>query len=259
MNATRRRDSFPIGRVGHSGRPVDPGRKDPIPPDWLETVAWFSLALAAVCAALILWDVFIRGYRQRMAVMEAVWPITALYMGPLGLWAYSRWGRPKSPKFERENGPAGQRPFRVRVAVSASHCGAGCTLGDIVAAWLVFALGLSAAGLALPWELGLGYLLALAFGVGFQVWAIRPMNRELRGPELLKRAFKADVISLSAFEVGLFGWMAVTQLVLFTDPHLPPDTATYWLMMQIGMALGFVTTYPVNIWLIRRGVKEAMA
>ena len=194
-----------------------------------------------------------------MAVMEAVWPITALYMGPVGLWAYWNWGRPKSPKFERENGPTGPRPFRVRVAVSASHCGGGCTLGDIVAAWLVFALGLSVAGLALPWELGLGYLFALAFGIGFQVWAIRPMNPGLPASNLLKRAFRADAVSLSAFEVGLFSWMAITQLVLFTSPHLPPTTATYWLMMQIGMTLGFLTTYPVNVLLIRRGVKQAMA
>jgi Domain of unknown function (DUF4396) len=53
--------------------------------------------------------------------------------------------------------------------------------------------------------------------------------------------------------------MAVMQLVLFTSPHLPPSTATYWFLMQVGMCLGFLTTYPVNVWLIRRGIKEAMA
>ncbi|MFI6073943.1 DUF4396 domain-containing protein [Actinoplanes sp. NPDC051343] len=37
-----------------------------------------------------------------------------------------------------------------------------------------------------------------------------------------------------------------------------PDTAAYWFLMQIGMALGFLTAYPVNAWLIRRGIKEAM-
>jgi hypothetical protein len=67
------------------------------------------------------------------------------------------------------------------------------------------------------------------------------------------------VRALTAFEVGLFGWMAVTQLVLFTGPHLLPTTAAYWMMMQVGMILGFLTTYPVNVLLIRRGVKEAMS
>jgi hypothetical protein len=52
--------------------------------------------------------------------------------------------------------------------------------------------------------------------------------------------------------------MAVMQLVFFTAPHLTPDHAAYWLLMQIGMVLGFATAYPVNLWLIRRGIKEAM-
>jgi hypothetical protein len=42
-------------------------------------------------------------------------------------------------------------------------------------------------------------------------------------------------------------------------PHrLHPDSAVYWFGMQIGMCLGFLTAYPVNVWLIRRGTKEAM-
>ena len=92
-----------------------------MPPDWLETVAWISLGVAFVCAGIIVWDIFGRGFRQRMSVMEAVWPITALYMGPVGLWSYFRWGKPKSPRYEQLNGPTGERPMRVRVAISASH------------------------------------------------------------------------------------------------------------------------------------------
>ena len=42
------------------------------------------------------------------------------------------------------------------------------------------------------------------------------------------------------------------------DPPLRPDQAGYWFMMQVGMAVGFLTSYPVNAWLIRRGIKEAM-
>ena len=51
--------------------------------------------------------------------------------------------------------------------------------------------------------------------------------------------------------------MAVTQLVLFPD-HLHPDTAAYWLLMQVAMVLGFATSYPANVWLVRRGIKEGM-
>jgi hypothetical protein len=75
----------------------------------------------------------------------------------------------------------------------------------------------------------------------------------------LAAAAKADILSLTAFEVGLFGWMAFQALVIFPAPHhIHPDSPVYWFGMQIGMCLGFLTAYPVNVWLIRRGVKEAM-
>jgi hypothetical protein len=73
----------------------------------------------------------------------------------------------------------------------------------------------------------------------------------------LVAAAKADVLSLSAFEVGLFGWMALMQLVFFPGPHLHPDRAAYWFLMQIGMVIGFFTAWPMNVGLIRRGIKEA--
>lgn len=74
----------------------------------------------------------------------------------------------------------------------------------------------------------------------------------------LAAAAKVDVLSLTAFEVGLFGWMALMAFVFFPDPHLRPDNPVYWFLMQVGMIAGFVTSYPVNAWLVRRGIKEAM-
>jgi hypothetical protein len=48
------------------------------------------------------------------------------------------------------------------------------------------------------------------------------------------------------------------RLVLSTEPHLAPDHAANWFLMEVGMLLGFATSYPVDVWLIRRGIKEAM-
>ena len=55
----------------------------------------------------------------------------------------------------------------------------------------------------------------------------------------------------------LFGWMALMRFVFF-HPALKPDSPVFWFMMQIGMILGFETTFPVNWWLVKIGVKEAM-
>ena len=56
----------------------------------------------------------------------------------------------------------------------------------------------------------------------------------------------------------LFGWMALTFFVFFPNPHLKPDHAAYWFLMQVGMILGFLTSFPANRWLITRGIKEGM-
>ncbi|HSE45590.1 MAG TPA: DUF4396 domain-containing protein [Gemmatimonadales bacterium] len=229
------------------------------PPQWLVALAWMSLAVAALCAADILFDIYGRRRRQMMPVMEAVWPVTALYFGPVASLAYRRWGRPKSMRWLHEQGleEPPDRPFWTKVAVGVSHCGAGCTLGDIVAEWVVFAVGAQIAGLALfPAYIG-DYILALSFGIAFQYFAIAPM-RGLGFRKGIVQAAKADVLSLTAFEVGLFGWMALTSLVFFPHPHLEPTSPVYWLFMQIGMVLGFFTAWPVNVWLIRAGVKKAM-
>ncbi|MCF3960184.1 DUF4396 domain-containing protein [Streptomyces fuscigenes] len=61
------------------------------------------------------------------------------------------------------------------------------------------------------------HVLALLLGVVFQYLAIAPM-RGLGLRRGLVEALKADVLSLSAFEVGLFGWMALMFFVFFPPP-----------------------------------------
>ena len=53
-------------------------------------------------------------------------------------------------------------------------------------------------------------------------------------------------------------WMALTYFVLFPHPHLTPFDPRYWFLMQAGMICGYLTSFPMNAFLIRRGLKEAM-
>jgi Domain of unknown function (DUF4396) len=230
-----------------------------MPPQWLTVVAWVALAAAAAGVADILVDVFGRGHRQRMWVMEVVWPVTALYAPGLANVAYRRWGRPRSPRWRREHGaPADdETPMPVATALGVTHCGTGCTLGDIAGAVIVFLLAWELAGRSLWPEYIVNFGLAFALGIVFQYLTIAPM-RGLGVRKGLVAALKADTFSLVAFEIGMFGWMALVQLVWFSSSGLHPDHAAYWFLMQVGMLLGFMTAYPVNWWLLRRGLKEAM-
>ena len=48
-------------------------------------VAWISIVTAVIASGVIGYDIFVRGRRQTHGVMNAVYPITALYLGPLAL------------------------------------------------------------------------------------------------------------------------------------------------------------------------------
>ena len=61
--------------------------------------------------------------------------------------------------------------------------------------------------------------------------------------------------SLTAFEIGLFGWMAIYQIAIF-NWKLGTVTTVYWWMMQVGMILGFATAFLMNWVLIKYGIKE---
>ena len=100
------------------------------------------------------------------------------------------------------------------------------------------------------------FALAYLFGIVFQYFSIAPM-RGIHGFEGLWAAAKADTISLIAYELGMFAWMAVVYFALFPN-HLKPIQPVYWMMMQIAMIIGFITTFPANWWLVKAGIKERM-
>jgi hypothetical protein len=227
-----------------------------VAPGWLTAVAWFYLSVCLCCAGIIAFDIVVGHRRQPMGVMNFVFPITALYFGPFALAFYWRWARAGG---HDPQSPAGRsRPRWVMMATEVSHCGAGCSLGDVISEFVVFAAALTIAGLTLGAEYVGDYVLALVLGIIFQYFAIAPM-RGLGVRDGLIAATKADFISLTAFEVGLFGWMAIMTFVLFPAPRtLMPNAAAFWLFMQVGMMIGFFTSWPANVWLIKRGIKVPM-
>ncbi len=248
-------------------------------PHWLMIVSWIALGLGLASALAILVDEFVLGRRQHMAVMNLVHPITALYWGPVWLSAYFRHGRKSSHAFlHQEAARLKDRPGEVEelkrkgqstdaedvrpwyVGNAVSHCGAGCTLGDIGGEWILFAvfasptLGITG---TYGWEIIADFILAWTLGIAFQYFTIVPMRDDVGKLQGVWQAMKVDTLSILAFQVGLFGWMAISHFVLFSPP-LKVDTASHWFMMQVGMILGYLTAWPVNRWLVRRGIKEKM-
>lgn len=150
------------------------------------------------------------------------------------------------------------RPRWQSVVLSTLHCGAGCTLADIVGEWFLFFVPVAIGGSILAGTWVVDYLLALAFGIGFQYAAIRGMERTLPRGEAIRRAAKADILSLTAWQAGMYGWMAVAIFALNDGEAMPRTSFVFWFSMQVAMACGFLVALPVNILLIRAGIKKGM-
>ena len=189
-------------------------------PLWLTVLSIISLAAGFACAAVIAADEV--RHPQPMWIMNLVWPLVALSGSVFVLWAYWKIGRNVGGGHGGHESHGEESSFAVSVAKGTSHCGAGCTLGDIVAEWLVVAVPLIAVWFG--WQSLFSekifavwivdYIFALAFGIAFQFYAIAPM----RGLGLwngLWEAAKADVLSLTFWQIGMYGFMAIAHFVLF--------------------------------------------
>lgn len=263
----------------------------------------FSLLVAGLSALVLV--VYVIRYPQPMKVMNAVWPLTALWGGLAGLWAFFSFGKvPEGKKDamkmnEKENMssadggmgkegskvpmdmqmppmegkmggmshamsgsmdmdmPMEKRAFWQKVALSTFHCGAGCTLADLIGEglgpFLLIAIGLH----GIVWMWILDYILALLIGAYFQYAAIRPTLRQKPAGQVFIRALKIDFLSLTSWQIGMYAFSYLVFFVILSAP-LPHDTWPFWYTMQLAMCVGFLFSYPMNWYLIKRGIKPAM-
>ena len=225
---------------------------EPMIPAWLTVISWIFVGIAVLCAAAILYDVYGRGYRQRNKALEAVWPITALYLGPLGLWAYNRWGRSRSDKWQKEHGAPPEKSLPVAAATGGTPGGAASAIGHVIGVPLVVFSGLAIAGEPLWMMILLIAVIATVLLFVFEYFFSTVPTRGLSSGEGLGVALLIALVTVLAFDVGMGGWMLVMHFLLF----MPPLTdVTFLFLMQIGLILGFLTGYPAVLWLVRRGIK----
>lgn len=227
----------------------------------LNTIAYIFLAVGGICSIIIIIDLF-SGNLQQMMVMNFVWPITALYAGPLALLAYYKIGRLSTKKammkakMQDKEMPSKQKPFWQSVVVGALHCGSGCTLGDIMAETLLIFVPVVVFGDKLYGAWTVDFVFAFVLGIIFQYYSIKPM-KNLSPKDAFIAALKADTLSLTSWQIGMYGGMAIATFLIFKH-HLEATTPVFWMVMQFAMLLGFLTAYPVNWWLLKKGIKEVM-
>ncbi len=227
----------------------------------LQIISTISVAIGVVCMLIMIIDI-ISGNQQHMMIMNFVWPVTGLYAGPLALWAYYTIGRKSTHKTMMQAKkqhlprPSKQKPFWQSVAIGTLHCGSGCTLGDILAETFLLAIPFVFLGSKLYGTWMIDFIFAFILGIVFQYYAIKPM-KDLPPKKAFLAALKADTLSLTSWQIGMYGGMAIATFLVFKH-RLEASNMVFWFVMQLAMMLGFITAYPVNWWLLKKGIKEVM-
>lgn len=125
------------------------------------------------------------------------------------------------------------------------HCLTGCAIGEFI-------------GLAIGVQLGLAPMhtmalaVTLAFISGYALTLIPFMRQGISLKEALKLIWLAEFISISVMEIAMnftdyqMGGMSVASLA---EPR-------FWWSYGAALIAGFLAAWPVNLWLLRRGMKN---
>lgn len=193
------------------------------------------VVLMAASLVVLVWDLWTNN-ETISGLMKAVWVLTVLYSGPLGLTVYWYSGRTQI-----DHDSLWRKGFR-----SVCHCYSGCGAGEVTGVFI--ALGLLTLGnlyVAL-----LSFTLAFVFGYAMTVGPL--MQEGVPLTEALVDAFYTETASITVMEVVAIG----TDLWLAGEATM--GDVLFWSALAFSLSMGLLAAYPVNVLLIRFGVKEGM-
>ena len=222
---------------------------------WFELTAWVASPGLRLSAGHRRRHVVL-GNWQHMAIMDPAFRLPRLHGTDrsLGIFRARTADVPQADAHAHGRDGGCPRDSLGQVSVSDSHCGAGCVLGDIVGERIVWATA---------WTIGS----TAALGPDTSSTYRSPGSSESSFIILRSRRCEAKW-SVGATE-GPDQWTrfrySASRPVSSADGSVeyliwnaPIDSSSHWFLMQIGMMLGFVTSWPVNRWLLRHGIKEPM-
>ena len=206
--------------------------------------AWLIVAL--ISAAYVAWDQF-HGNPEPV-VMKWGFVLVTLYMGPIGLLLYVMADKEPTPGGHEEF----IKPLWKQGVGSTVHCVAGDATGIIVAAVTVALIGL-------PMWLDLIVEYTAGFLFGLLIFQALFMRKTMGGTyvENVRRSFLPELISMNC----MMGGMAPVMVLLMMGRDMRamwPAEPLFWMVMSLGVIAGFAIAYPVNVWMVSRGLKHGL-
>lgn len=204
---------------------------------------WFSLT--ALSVAYVAYDLFV--HTPEMTVMKWGWIAVVAYSGPLGLFLYLIGCKEPLPQTHERLVAA---PWRQALG-STIHCLAGDATG------IIFAAAVTAL-LRLPMGLDLIIEYTFGFAFGLLIFQALFMKDMLGGSywQAVRRTILPEWLSMNMVMAGM---IPVMVLLMTRDATaMEPTSLRFWGVMSLATIVGGALAYPVNAWLVNRGLKHGM-
>lgn len=203
---------------------------------------WFVLTAAAVIFVAI--DI---RRTPESGIMKWGFVLLTLYTGALGAFLYVLGCREPLPGLHER-----YVAVRWRQALgSTMHCVAGDGIGILAGA----AIG---SFLTLPQGLDIVLEYVLGFGFGWTIFQALFM-RDMAGGSYwrsLTSTFIPELLSMN-FLMSAMVLVAALGRALVGKP-MTPAMPQFWFVMSMALLAGFVVAYPMNWWLVAKGLKHGM-
>lgn len=206
-------------------------------------ILWYILTAGSML--FLIWDLFTNTPTTKL--MKLAWILVVLYTGPIGLLIYLLSCRQPLPHMH----DAYINVHWKQAVGSLLHCIAGDATGIIFSAVIVYHFGLSNGV-----DLSIEYL--SAFIVGLFIFQALFMLRMYDGNYWLavRKTFFAETVSMNMVMLGMIPTMVILMHKLPGADN--PNHLLFWGVMSLATIVGMITAYPINSWLVAKGLKHGM-
>ncbi len=203
---------------------------------------WFLLTAAATLfVAIDIWQT------PESPVLKWGFVLLTAYTGPIGAFLYVLGCREPLPGLHERYTATRWR----QVLGSTMHCVAGDGMGILVGAAIASVLMLPR-----PIDIALEYV--LGFGFGWTIFQALFMQDMASGSyrRSLALTFIPEFLSMNLLMAGMLPIAALGRELIAAP--FDPRTPGFWFVMSMALLTGFAVTYPINWWLVTKGLKHGM-
>ena len=213
---------------------------------WIDAILLVWFTLTAISVIYVAYDAFTNN--PEMKIMRIGWILVTLYLGPISLFLYiMSCQEPEAGTHEEF-----VKPLWKQSLGSTIHCVAGDATGIVVAAALTAALGLP------MWiDLIIEYVAGFAFGL--LVFQALFMKDTMGGSyfKSVRNSTYPEWVSMNFMMTAMFP--AMILLMMGRDMRaMEPTQLVFWGAMSAAVGAGLLVAYPVNVWLVAKGLKHGM-